>query len=166
MPKQIRLVKARFTAVKKARSASKLQESLRLSSPLLSSGIASSHSHLDFPDSDTPMAPILDAEDSSIVILTRETRGRKRQKDEISESETSNIPARKSARKKPGPKPKPITTAKAPTKSKTKDLSTDGESDVEEVKKPKAKKKTKKTVDYDSDGVEVVATIARGATRG
>ncbi|KAF8132116.1 hypothetical protein K438DRAFT_1788095 [Mycena galopus ATCC 62051] len=139
MPKQTRLVKARLAAVKKARSASKLQESLQLSSSLLSSGITSSHSHLDFPDSDTPMAPISDAEDSSIVIPTRETRGRKWQKDEISESETSNIPARKSAGKKPGPKPKPVTTAKAPMKSKTKDLSTDGESDVEEVKKPKTK---------------------------
>ncbi|KAF8174174.1 hypothetical protein K438DRAFT_1980463 [Mycena galopus ATCC 62051] len=112
------------------------------------------------------MAPISDAEDSSIVIPTWGTRGRKRQKDEISESETSNIPACKSAGKKPGPKPKPITTVKAPTKSKTKDLSTDGESDVQEVKKPRAKKKAKKTVDYDSDGVEVVATIARGATHG
>ncbi|KAF8147445.1 hypothetical protein K438DRAFT_1944164 [Mycena galopus ATCC 62051] len=111
------------------------------------------------------MAPLSDAEDSVTLIPARETRARKRQKDEISESETSDIPARKPARKRPGPKPKPATTAKAPKKkpaptSKTKDLGTDSDSDIEEVIKPKAKKKPKKTIDYGSDGDEVVTAIA------
>ncbi|KAF8143906.1 hypothetical protein K438DRAFT_1783277 [Mycena galopus ATCC 62051] len=71
--------------------------------------------------------------------------GKKAAKDEISKSETSDIPACKPTKKKPGPRPKPTTTAKARKKtpgptSKTRDLDIDSDSDVEEVKKPKAKR--------------------------
>ncbi|KAF8164598.1 hypothetical protein K438DRAFT_2066998 [Mycena galopus ATCC 62051] len=99
------------------------------------------------------MALLSGAEDHVTVIHARGTRARKQQKDEISKSETSDIPARKPAKKKPGPKPKPTTTAKARKKtpgptSKTRDLDIDSDSDVEEVKKPKAK-----------NGAEVVTAI-------
>ncbi|KAF8139305.1 hypothetical protein K438DRAFT_2118215 [Mycena galopus ATCC 62051] len=156
MANQMNFVKTQLVAVKEAQSASKLQESLRLSSPLLSSGVTSSHSHLDFPDLDTPMALLSGAEDSITVIHTRGTWARKQQKDEISKSETSDIPARKPAKKKPGPKPKPTTTAKARKKtpgltSKTRDLHINSDSDVEEVKSPRQR--------HGSDGAEVVTAI-------
>lgn len=83
------LAKARRAAVKRAQAVSKLQESLQLSSPLSTS----SHSHLDFRDSesDTSMAPPSDAEADDTAPTARNTRSRKRGKPEESESDETPV---------------------------------------------------------------------------
>lgn len=176
MPTRKTLAKARDKAAEKAQTVSRLQEALRLLSPP-SSSVDSSHSRLDFPDSETPMAPPSEAEEGVAPSAPR-TRSRKRTVSDVSKSESSDIPVDKPA-KKPGPKPrsKPL---KAP-KKKAAPKPTDGSnseseiSDVEPVVKPKSayknlchslavdkcasEKKKKSAIEYDLDGVEVVPVI-------
>ncbi|KAJ7348589.1 hypothetical protein DFH08DRAFT_959980 [Mycena albidolilacea] len=58
-----RVTADRAKAAEKAQAISKLQEALQLSDPPSeSSTIDESHSPLDFPESDTPMAPPPDSE--------------------------------------------------------------------------------------------------------
>src|ERR1700742_4292732 len=68
MPDAKALAKGRKEAVKRARAVSKLQELLRETSPSLACS-RSSHSALDFHESDTPMAPLSedDGDDSPAV---------------------------------------------------------------------------------------------------
>ncbi|KAJ7311519.1 hypothetical protein DFH08DRAFT_1045452 [Mycena albidolilacea] len=69
-----------------------------------SSTIDKSHSPLDFPESDTPMAPPSDSEG----VTAPRTRSRKRTVSEVSKSETSDVPVvNKPVKKKMGLKPKP-----------------------------------------------------------
>jgi hypothetical protein len=100
-----RVTTDRAKAAEKAQAISKLQEALQLSDPPSeSSTIDESHSPLDFPESDTPMAPPSDSEG----VTAPRTRSRKRTVSEVSKSETLDVPVvNKPVKKKTGLKPKP-----------------------------------------------------------
>ncbi|KAJ6554667.1 hypothetical protein B0H19DRAFT_1262984 [Mycena capillaripes] len=93
-------------AADKAQAVSRLQEALHLSDlPSEPSGGNGSHSQLDFPDSDTPMAPPSETEEL-VAPAARHALPRKQNISELSKSETPDAPADKPAKKKPGSKPK------------------------------------------------------------
>jgi hypothetical protein len=123
-------------AAEKAQAVSKLQEALQLSDPPSeSSTVDESHSPLDFPESDTPMAPPSDSEG----VTAPRTCSRKWTVFEVSKSETSDVPVINKLVKKTGPKPKPKYVPKKSVASH-KVPGTDSESDVSVVKpvvKPK-----------------------------
>ncbi|KAJ7874293.1 hypothetical protein B0H14DRAFT_2569251 [Mycena olivaceomarginata] len=99
-----RVTTDRAKAAEKAQAISKLQEALQLSDPPSeSSTIDESHSPLDFPESDTPMAPPSDSEG----VTAPRTRSRKRTVSEVSKSETLDVPVVNKPVKKTGLKPKP-----------------------------------------------------------
>ncbi|KAF7377159.1 hypothetical protein MSAN_00135100 [Mycena sanguinolenta] len=161
MPTKKKLAQARAKAAQKAQAVSKLQAALRQPSPPYSS-VDTSHSHLDFPESDTPMAPPSDTEEA-VAPTGRQTRSRKRTVSEISESETSDAPVDKPVKKKSGPKPKSrpvksVVPPKQPKKTPAPTASSDSDTSLAEpVTKPKKKKKKKQAID--SDGIEVALTV-------
>ncbi|KAJ7701350.1 hypothetical protein B0H14DRAFT_2648405 [Mycena olivaceomarginata] len=128
------------------------------------------------------MVPPSETEEAAASTAPR-TRSRKRTVWELSESETSDAPVEKLAKKKPGPKPKsrPAKSAaplKKPKKTAALEPTSDSEvSDVEPVIKPKSsykhlcyvravdgyggteKKKNAAAIEYDSDGIEVVPNV-------
>ncbi|KAJ7609312.1 hypothetical protein DFH06DRAFT_1376354 [Mycena polygramma] len=147
-----------IAAETRAQAVSKLQESL-ISSPLTTSSVpgrlapADDFDPLDFPDSDTPMAP---PSDDGSEKAAPDTRSRtKRKSNVVSDASDVEVPVAKPARKKPGPKPKGKPAA-TPSDSEPEAVEKPVKKAAGKVKKPKATRK-KKTVESDSD-VEVVET--------
>ncbi|KAJ7832404.1 hypothetical protein B0H14DRAFT_2592071 [Mycena olivaceomarginata] len=148
------LATARAKASESAQAVSKLQDALRASSPL--SSTSQNHS-LDFPGSDTPLAPPSDTEEVAALSAPPQTRTKKRTLSDVSKSETSDISVDKAVKKKPAVR------KTAPSKKKPGPKAADAEStfsDAESVTVEKStKKKRKKTVEQDLDDVEIVPVV-------
>ncbi|KAJ7716066.1 hypothetical protein B0H16DRAFT_1801847 [Mycena metata] len=143
----------------RAQAVSKLQESLA-SSPLPSSvtgrlgSVADfdDEAPLEFPVSDTPMAPPSEDDYPDPAAPDTRSTASKRKSDALSETSDSVTPV-KPPRKKPGPKPKPKPTASL---SDSEEHAPKAAPKKAAPKKAVPRKKKKKADESDSESVEVV----------